>query len=294
MGYPRVLVTGASGQLGGYTVAELARQGYELALWTGRRSESIDGITPRQVDLADRKQIDRGIEADQPDVLVHAGAVTSVAAASANPDHARRVNVEGTTRLADHMHQRGGRMVYISTDMVFDGHLAPYDESSEAKPVSVYGRSKLEGEAPVLAAERGVVMRPALLFGPVRSGEPKFFDALVAALREGKGFSLFHDEYRTPLGCMQAAEAIAALVATDVTGLLHVAGPQRMSRLAMGRSAARVLGVSDGLLESVSRTAHVGDEPRPEDLGLDCGRWRSLFPTLTWREFEDELWRMLR
>jgi dTDP-4-dehydrorhamnose reductase len=99
---------------------------------------------------------------------------------------------------------------------------------------------------------------------------------------------LFHDEWRTPLGLRTAARALLAVAGSDVAGLLHVGGPERMSRLEMGQRLAAHLGVPATGIEAVSRRTAAG-EPRPQDTSLDSTRWRDSLPTIPWPTFEREL-----
>lgn len=293
MSAQRILVTGASGQVGAWLVRKLVRDGRGVAAWTHTFNDDLFGLRARQVDLADPDSLTRAIEQDAPDTLVHLGAVTSVAAAQADPALARRVNVHAALHLAELMRNRRGRMIYCSTDMVFDGRKGNYHETDAPAPLSTYGQTKLEAEQALQSFDNVLTIRPALLFGPILAGKPKFFDAMLTALRNGQPFSLFHDEYRTPLSNAMAADPIAALIDSDHTGLLHLAGPDRLSRLDMGRQLARVLGVSDANLTAISRLEHAGDQPRPADLSLNAGKWRAFFPDIPWRSYDEELRRML-
>jgi dTDP-4-dehydrorhamnose reductase len=179
--------------------------------------------------------------------------------------------------------------VLVSTDLVFDGEHAPYREEDTPAPLSVYGKTKVTAEEAVRSLPRGVVARLSLLYGPSLSGRPSFFDEQAAALRAGRPVTLFDNEWRTPLDLATAARALTALAASDVTGIVHIGGPQRLSRLEMGRQLAKFLGVERPNLVVVSRNDHPAAEPRPRDTSLDSSRWRGLFPSLPWPAWEEAL-----
>ena len=120
-------------------------------------------------------------------------------------------------------------------------------------------------------------------------GRPVFFDEQVAALRQGKTITLFEDEWRTPLSLATAARALLALVPADVRGLLHIGGPERLSRLEMGQRLAAYLGVDPARILAASRESMKAAEPRPRDLSLDSSRWRALFPGEPWLSLEESL-----
>lgn len=276
------LVTGATGQLGGHLVARLAASG---ASRVGGLARSWAGATlpcePLSVDLADGTALRTAIDRIRPTHVIHAGAMTAVADCFRDPAGAARVNVEATRVIASAAAALGARLVYVSTDMVFDGLGAPYDESATPRPLSRYGRSKLEGERAALEHGAALVVRVPLLFGLPRTPRPTTFAAQLEALRHGAPLRLFTDEFRTPLWVADAAAALAALATTGECGVIHVAGPERLSRFDLIAGAARLLGIERPNIEPVSRLSIAGDEPRPADLSLDGRRFAAAFPALS-------------
>lgn len=283
----RFLVTGATGQLGAYLVRELVGQGDEVVAWAHARPAMLFDVHARPVELTDREGLTVAFREATPDVVIHAAAMAAVGDCARDPDRATAVNVRGTESLAQLCLTARARLLFVSTDLVFDGEAAPYAEAAEPRSLSVYGQSKAAAEQSVRALGQ-VVVRVSLLFGPSLTGRPNFFDAQVAAIRGGQPMRLFHDEWRTPLDVPTAARALIDIARSDATGVFHVGGPDRMSRLAMGQRIAAHLNVdSDGLV-AVSRTT-VSGEPRPRDTSLDSTRWRGSFPDQPWPTFEQAL-----
>jgi dTDP-4-dehydrorhamnose reductase len=283
----RLLVTGASGQLGGYLLRELRDAGAAVTAWSGSRRGELFGVPLYPVDLADADAVAAAFREARPDAVIHAGAWARVADCHRDPGRASRVNTAGSRTLAELAAGAGARLLFVSTDMVFDGERAPYREGDPPTPLSVYGRTKADAEAAVLAAPRAAVARASLLFGPTLVGRPSFFDEQAAALRAGTPLTLFADEWRTPLDLATAARALTALARSDFTGLLHVGGPERLSRLEMGRRLARSLGVPGANIIPSGRADAPAAEPRPRDVSLDSSRWRGRFPgqpSPTWEE----------
>jgi dTDP-4-dehydrorhamnose reductase len=285
----RLLLTGASGQLGAYLLRELSAPGADVAAWSGTRRGELFGTPLQPVDMADAAAVAAAFRQARPGAVIHAAAVASIAECHRDPDHARRVNVGGTATLAELAAAVGARLMLVSTDLVFDGEHAPYREADPAAPLSVYGRSKADAEAAALAAPRGAVARVSLLFGRALAGRPSFFDQQADALRSGWPVPLFADEWRTPLHLAAAARALAALARSDFTGLLHVGGPERLSRLEMGQRLARFLGADPGVIVPARRADAPASEPRPRDVSLDSSLWRRLFPALPWPGWEEAL-----
>jgi dTDP-4-dehydrorhamnose reductase len=258
----------------------LAERALPFVAWAGAR----DGV-----DLTDYEALRTAFQEARPGIVIHAAALARIADCHRDPERARRVNTLGTHWLADLAAQARARLIQISTDLVFDGAQGHYGEDDPPSPVSVYGRTKADAEPAVLAGSRNAVARLSLLFGPSRQGRRSFFEEQVEALRRGRPVTLFTDEWRTPLGLRAAAAALVDLALSDVTGLLHLGGPQRMSRVEMGQRLAAFLGADASAIQAVERAAVPSAEPRPRDTSLDVSRWRRLFPASPWPDLETSL-----
>jgi dTDP-4-dehydrorhamnose reductase len=289
----RILVTGASGLLGGYLLRELAQQGSPIVAWSNTRTDRLFGVELRRVDISDANAVRDAFAAARPDVVLHVAAVASVNGCFRDPDRAEKVNVRGSWHLAELSEHSGARLVLVSTDLVFDGSRGNYCEADTPAPLSIYGRSKLMAEQAVQTFARHAVVRVSLLFGPTLSGRLSFFDSQLEALRLGKPLALFGDEWRTPLSLQTAAQALVAIANSEVAGLLHLGGPERMSRLEMGQRLAACQGLAGSGIQPAARASAEADEPRPADTSLDSSRWRRLFPDQPWPLFEDAVRAMM-
>ena len=282
-----ILVTGATGLLGGHVVTEAER----------RREQTVAVGGPRRghsgIDLADTAAVQALFERVRPDVVLHAAALSAMADCARDPELATRINVGGTASVARAARATGARLVHVSTDLVFDGEHAPYAEEAPTAPTSAYGRTKRDAELAALEAPGAVVVRVSLLFGPTLTARKGFFDAQLEALRNATQMSLFVDEWRTPLSLRAAAEGLLAIGASDIEGTLHFGGPERMSRHEMGTRLARVIGVTGTTIIAASRTSVPTAEPRPRDVALDSSRLRQLLPSIAVESFEEECRRML-
>lgn len=274
----RWLITGATGQLGGHLVQSLEHGDADVL--TISRSAMAGRASGRhvEIDLADEHALHHCVAEFRPTHVIHAGAMTAVGECYARQDEARRINTRATRVLAETARNCGARMAFTSTDMVFAGDNAPYSESDEPQPPSFYGRTKVAAERELAEFDNVVTVRIPLLFGlPATPRETTFVKQLVA-LRAGEPLRLFTDEFRTPLWLPDAAAALIALARGDLSGVIHVAGPERLSRYELIERVARGLGFDDPNLEAVSRLSIDAPEPRPEDLSLDGSRFRELFP----------------
>jgi dTDP-4-dehydrorhamnose reductase len=281
----RVLLTGASGLLGGYLLRELKSRGLEVVGWPGPRDYMLYGIG----DLAEPGWIADAFREVKTDLLIHAAALSRIDACFHEPEKARRVNALASGQLAYLAANVGTRMLHVSTDLVFDGQKGNYRESDKLLPLSVYGSTKRDAELMVLKHPEHVVARVSLLFGPSLTGRVAFFDQQLAALRSRSPLTLFEDEWRTPLSLAVAARALVSLALSRCRGVIHIGGPERMSRLEMGQRLAAHLGLDASAIKAFRRDSVPAVEPRPRDTSLDSSRWRSQFPDVAWPGYEDAL-----
>ncbi|WP_406693725.1 SDR family oxidoreductase [Singulisphaera sp. Ch08] len=283
----RVVLTGASGQLGSTLLFHLVGAGHEVWAWSGSEQGTRGPITLRAVDLTEDQAVARGLSEVDPEVVIHAAAISSAEAVRRDPVRGRAVNTEATARLAAWCAEHGRRLVYTSTDLVFDGSKAWYREDDQAEPILAYGRTKHDAEPAVLAVPRGVVARMSLMYGASRSGRESYYERTIAGLRGGTPQTFFEDEYRTPLDLESAARILVRLAESEVRGLLHVAGPERVSRFELVRRQAIALGLDPALVLANRQADLTFAEPRPVDVSLDTSKLRSHFPDLSLPTIEE-------
>lgn len=286
------LVTGAGGQVGSVLLRLLVRtREPALGVLSPTGPAPAEGACER-LDIVDERAVEALFDRHAPRVIVHAAAMASVAAAARGAAAAHAINVAATAHIARLAHERGARLVYTSTDMVFDGERAPYAEHDAPAPATTYGQSKLAGERAVLAYAEHTVVRLPLLYGvPAVSRNTTFLDQ-TAALRDARPLQLFEDEWRTPLWLEDAVRALVRVASSRETGVLHLAGPERLSRVEMGRILARALGIASPAIDATPRSALPAPEPRPRDLSLSAQRYTSAFGAPPGRSMADAVARI--
>jgi dTDP-4-dehydrorhamnose reductase len=276
----RIVLTGASGAVGAYLVESLLNRGHDLIAWSGRQTGERSGVPLTPVDLEDEDAIADRLDRDDPAAVIHAAAISVTESVRLDPERGHRINVVATERIAEWCVRRGRRMIYTSTDMVFDGSRSWNREDDPAEPLGAYGRTKRAAEPAVLAVPGGLVARLCLLYGRSRSGRDAFFDRAIAALARGEPQTFFDDEFRTPLDLATAARVLAQLLEIQVDGIVHVAGAERMSRHALMSRAAKALGQDAALVRANQRSQVVSSEPRPADISMNTTRLMTLLPEL--------------
>jgi dTDP-4-dehydrorhamnose reductase len=274
----RVLVTGAAGFLGWWLAAELRRRGHEV------HGTSRDGAGLPPAVLAHRLELDDGgaagaalLRAVRPAAVFHLAALSDPDACAREPARAETVNAVAPARMAAGAAELGAWFVQASTDLVFDGTRAPYAEHDPPAPLGPYMASKAAAEAAVRAVAPGaLVARVALLYGLAGGRKGCFTGVLLERLARGEAVTLFQDQIRTPLLVQDAAELLADLLPSRPAGLLHLGGPERVSRHAHGVALARAFGLDPAGCRPGSIDDLPGLAPRPRDVSLVTGRLAAL------------------
>ena len=246
------------------------------------------GVRVVEADLSSARDLERIFGSATPAAVIHTAALSRIADCDRDPSVAQLVNVESPRELARHSAARGVRFVHVSTDLIFGAAPAPttgFSEDDTPAPLSVYGRSKLESEAAVLSSDpRALVVRLPLLVGPSHGRALGASDSIHAAIARGEIPALFEDEWRTPLDVRSAAQALVELAGQAHSGLLHVAGPERISRYELGLRVLRQRGLRADLaraqiLATTRQRAGLANE-RPADVSLNSARAKSFLRTV--------------
>lgn len=284
----KVLLTGASGLLGGNCLTRLA-QNSTLRLFATHRDPLF--IVPKKfangrevfaLDLTDDTSVWNIISTIQPNIIIHAAAYAETAFCEWNRNEAKALNVDATKTLATLADMFDARFIFISTDLVFDGAKGNYDESDSPNPLSYYAETKLEAEALVKSlVENYVVLRAPLLLGESPRGNRSANERLMRDFEAGKTAKLFIDEYRSPIFADVLAriiEEFAVGTLSETTGLFHAGGAERLSRESLGRKIAARWKVNPALIEPIESASVASLPPRPKDASLNSSKLFSLLP----------------
>ena len=208
----KLLVTGAGGMLGQEIVAEARRAGH-----------GVVALAHAELDVTESEVIRRRFDTERPAAVVNCAAYTNVDGAEEERAAAFELNGRAAGLVAAAAAEVGASVLHISSDYVFDGRKRePYVESDAPAPLSAYGESKLAGERPTIEANpRHFVVRSAWLFG---LGGRNFVETMLRLGRERDEVRVVDDQIGSPTFCVDLAEALVRLVATDDYGLHHVAG----------------------------------------------------------------------
>lgn len=205
----KVLVTGVKGQLGFDVVAELEK----------RNIEAI-GVDIDEMDITDSESVNKVIGEAKPDAVIHCAAYTAVDAAEDNVDICRKVNRDGTQNIANVCKKLDCKMIYISTDYVFDGEgERPWEPDDKQTPLNVYGQTKYEGELAVSETlEKFFIVRIAWVFG---INGKNFIKTMLNLSKTRDAVSVVNDQFGSPTYTYDLARLLVDMVLTDKYGFYH-------------------------------------------------------------------------
>lgn len=258
----RVLVTGGAGLLGRALVAAAPPDVEVHVTW--RTAAPPGGVTAHRVDLADEAATVELLSDVRPETVIHAAYTRSALG---------RDVIAASRIVAEACRTSGAALVHLSTDAVFSGDDAPYFEDDDPDPICEYGRAKAKAEAIVRAVvPDAAIVRTSLLVA-TDPPDPRSA-ALVERLRDGP-VELYVDELRTPMLVDDLADQLwelRMLPRKERVGPWHMAGPEVLSRYAIGLLIARYVGMDAGNVVPVESPRDVAD-PRPKDLRMTT--WRA-------------------
>jgi dTDP-4-dehydrorhamnose reductase len=248
----KLLITGGSGFVGQNLAEFFAPLCTVVTTYLSHPHASLDSNAHTvRLDVRDADETLDVVERISPDVLIHAAGNKDVRFCEEHPGEAYRVNAEGARNVARACRRVGARMVYLSTDLVFAGVEGNYKEGDDARPASVYGKSKLEGER--LALEESGGEAAVCRSGGIYGRRSPLLSWLAAELGAGRVVECFVDVFNTPTYAENLAEMLEAVIAKRLTGVFHTAGRERVSRFDFFRSYARAFGLDLRLLSPASR-----------------------------------------
>jgi len=257
---PVAWITGAGGLIGNYLVRTASRV-------------QVIALNRPALDLTNFEVVRRRFKEERPDLVVHCAAISKSAACEANPELARRVNVEVTRTLADLA--SAIPLMFFSTDLVFDGRQGWYSEADAVNPVTVYAETKAAAEEIVLGNPLHSVVRTGPNVGCSPSGDRAFNEELQRAAEQGRPMRLFTDEFRCPIPAEETARVVWDLLGRDARGLFHVAGSERLSRWEIGQLLLKTWSNVNSRFEPGSIRDYQGPKRSP-DTSLNCSKVTAL------------------
>lgn len=270
----KILITGSKGQLGHDLMKELSK-----------RQIACIGVDVEEMDITDASVCMQVIKASEVDAVIHCAAYTAVDAAEDHIDQCRKINSEGTRNVALACHSLGIKMMYISTDYVFDGEgVRPWKPEDERQPLNVYGQTKYEGE---LAVEELVdqffIVRIAWVFGVNGSN---FIKTMLRLGKERGAVSVVHDQIGSPTYTYDLARLLVDMVQTSHYGRYHATNTGYCSWYEFAAEIFKQAGMTEVEVTPVDSTMFPAKAKRPKNSKMDQSKLieNGFIPLPSWQD----------
>jgi len=272
----KLLVTGASGLLGSKLVG-IARETFEVIPTHSSAPLFPDSI---KLDITDLDQVSEVFNRTQPDHVVHPAAMTNVDKCETDKGTAWKINVHGTENIALMCRKHVARLVYVSTDYVFDGEKGLYTEEDATAPINYYGLTKLEGEKKVKQhCKNYIIARTSVLYGWHKQ-KINFATWVINSLRNNMPISVVDDHFNSPTRADNLAEIILEMLQKNLEGTYHTAGDERISRYDFARAIAKIFMLNEELITPTKMSElETWIARRPRDSSLNVNKAKKMLRT---------------
>jgi dTDP-4-dehydrorhamnose reductase len=258
----RILVIGATGLLGS-TLMEIGQKVYEMH-GTYNKNKPKEGNN-HKMDVTKRTEVFSVIEGVKPDCVINTAAVTAVDYCETHQEESWLVNVEGTRNVAEACKRTGSKMIFLSTDYVFDGRKLYYSEKDKPRPLNYYAKTKLISEHVLEALDVNyIVARTAVLYGAGGLGKTTFVSWVIGKLSKKESINVVTDQHNNPTYADSLAEILLGLYRKDANGIFHVTGPDCMSRYEFAKRIAEVFDLDSKLIHPTTTPELNQIAQRPE------------------------------
>lgn len=249
----RLAIVGGSGLLGRYLIQEAVGSNDTVLSTYQTMPVSVQGISEARLDLRDVTATKEVLERFQPDMVLLPGAMTNVDQCERSPTQSWEINAEGPMNVANVCKDIGAKLLYVSTDYVFNGmKQSKYYEFDTTDPISIYGQTKLEGERCTMDADKhNLVCRVSVLYGWNRSGKKNFVTWLLDELENKRPVNVFDDQWVSPTYAPHCAKILLKLIKSDEKGVFHTSGPDCLNRHEIALMVAKEFGLDASLVRKV-------------------------------------------
>jgi len=271
----RILITGGTGLLGRALVDKSASRYQIMATYLGECPLGNNSrVTYRKLDVRDKKACHLLFAEFKPDVTIHTAGIGSPDYAEKHKKDAHDINVGGTKNVSEECEACGSKFIYISSNGIYDGERAPYDEEAEALPINFYGIIKLEGEMVARRAKvTSAVVRPILMYGWNHPhGRKNIVSFALSRLSAGEKVFAYDDVYVTPLFVDNCADAIWNMVEKEIYETFNIGGDERSSIYELVKNAARIFDKDVKLVLPVKQGFFNEFVKRPRDTSFQTGK----------------------
>lgn len=243
----KILITGANGCLGTSLLKVIDNKFDVYASDLSDPIIPIKGINYLHLDITDKNQVEKTLDMIKPDIIIHAAALTDLEKCEADNALANKINVKGTGNIVSACKKKSIKLIFLSTDNVFDGSKGNYKETDETCPVNYYGETKVMAENKVKEVKNHLILRTTFFtFGR------GFEQWLIDSLRNRKEVNVVDDQYYSPLFVGDFSRIIIEMIEKGLTGTFNVSLGRKISRYEFAIKLANVFNLDNGLIKNVS------------------------------------------
>lgn len=274
----KILLTGANGLIGRKVIRLLIQgSGHQIYATSQKRLQFGQGVDFFTVNLV-YSDLNKLIDTIRPDVLIHCAAMASPDACEVDRYSSNKINVEVTYRLATACRDYGTHMIFLSSDLIFDGQKGDYTETDAPSPISYYGETKVEAENSILGLNIGAtIVRTSLVFGyEEHLARPNIALKVIDHLKGKKPYRIAADQLRTPTFAEDLASALITLAEKRTGGVFNISGDQKISVYDFSKQIAAVFNYDDSCLIPVSTKELAEPAKRPLDSSLNITKAKQL------------------
>ena len=274
----KILITGANGLLGQHLVQALLHQQFTVVATSKGPNrlpfEPSEQFSYRSLDITDELSLEKVMEEERPDVIVHAAAMTQVDECEKNTELCEKVNVYGTTQLLVDAEAFSKYIIYVSTDFVFDGLNGLYREDDDLRPVNFYGFTKMQAEAIMHTSEiPWAIVRTCLVYGnPLQGTRSNIVNWVRESLQEGEPIKVVSDQMRTPTYVGDLAHGLVEMIKRKATGIYHLSGKEQLTPYQMALKTADHFSLDKSLITEVTADTFTQPAKRPPRTGFDISK----------------------
>lgn len=272
----KVFITGGSGMLGEMINLYISDK-FDYVFQYHTNHSVLNPKLSVKLNLSDYKSVKNFLSEFKPDVIIHTAAISRPEICeSLDYDEVKKINVESSVYLSEYINKYGIKIIYTSTDLVYDGEGDGFvSENSLINPLSAYAKSKLESESAISSiTNKFVILRQSLMFGFSKSNSVNNFQIVYNKLSESEQVNLFEDQFRTPMSSIQSAKIILNMIDTEFDfGIYNHGGNEKLSRYDLGLLLCKIKNFDLSLVNKISMNSVPGVN-KVKNVSMDTSKIR--------------------
>lgn len=263
----KILITGISGLLGG-NLAYILRNKYDIMGWYNLNKVFIPEVDSFKADITDKQSVKRFLSDYNPDIILHCAALANIDYCEKNKEETKRVNVEGTQNIVSACNNQDTKLVYVSTDSVYDGEKGNYAEGDPISPCNYYGLTKYEAEDTIKTHKNHIIVRTNI-FGWNIQNKHSLAEWILYNLERGCGINGFNDAIFSSIYTMEFARIMDKMLDKGLIGTFNFSSRTSLSKYEFATLIAETFSKDKALIKSISIEDYSFFAKRGKDLSLN-------------------------